>query len=579
MEGGWPGRAGQQDFVPHLLRHSLLSDALYGHTTIVTMKRHGYRLKMNLKVNKSSADTIGKWIADKADLNGDAVALDIMGVEKTYADIHLDTNRLATGLLALGLKPGDHASLMMKNSLSNVDVWFAMCKAGIVEVPINTAYRGQLLQYIIQHSKSKAIFIDEEYLGYLAVILPQLPELRHIIINREVTDKTPEYSVNVITHDLSEIYSNTTLHLPNIRNTDTSVLLYTSGTTGPSKGVMLCHEANLSLTRHTRRLVGYDHSDVLYTMFPLFHINAKYTSLMCAMEANAKVVIDQRFSASQFWATCRAKGITAFNYQGGMLKMLWKQPEREDDSDNLVKNAFGAPCPIDIWEPFEKRFGLLLTEVYGMTEASIVTENPKSHRKIGTAGRESENYSVIIADENDNPLPANTPGEILIRPKTPSIIFKEYFGMPEKTLAAFRNLWFHSGDRGRMDEDGYLTFVDRIKDCIRRRGENISSYEVELVINSYDSVLESAAYGVPSDIGEEEVMVAIVMKPATVLKEVELLDFCQEKMAHFSVPRYIVQVNSLPRTPSQRIEKFKLREIGITDSTWDRDTSSFILKR
>jgi crotonobetaine/carnitine-CoA ligase len=355
--------------------------------------------------------------------------------------------------------------------------------------------------------------------------------------------------------------------------------LYTSGTTGPSKGVVLSHEANLNLARHLRWLVGYESHDVLYTAFPLFHINAKYTSVMCAMESDAKLVMDQRFTASGFWDICRRKGITAFNYQGALLMMLWKQPEKPDDLDNPVRNAFGAPCPVDIWEPFEKRFGLHLTEVYGMTEIAIATQNTKTDRKIGSCGKVCSYYDLQIVDDEDNPVPAGTAGEIVVRSKKPSIMIDEYYKMPEATVNAFRNLWFHTGDRGRLDAEGYLYFVDRMKDCVRRRGENVSSFEVEAVINTHEAVLESAVYGAPSELGEEEVMAAVVLKPDFALTEVDLLDHCVTRMAHFAVPRFIRWVPELPKTPSQRIQKYKLRDEGVTADTWDRDKAGYIVKR
>jgi len=234
---------------------------------------------------------------------------------------------------------------------------------------------------------------------------------------------------------------------------------------------------------------------------------------------------------------------------------------------------------VEIWAPFEERFGVHLTEVYGMTEVAVTTENRRGTRKIGTAGRESALYHVRVVDPHDQPVPPGTAGEIVVRPKKPHIMINDYFDMPEATVKAFRNLWFHTGDRGRLDEDGYLTFIDRMKDCVRRRGENISSYEVEAVINTCEAVLESAVIGVPSELGEEEVMAVVVLKPGHELSEVELLDHCGPRMAHFAVPRYVRWADDLPKTPSDRVQKFKLREEGITADTWDRDDAGYVVPR
>lgn len=532
------------------------------------------------QLSPDSPRTIGDWIRLKAERNGVKVALEIMGREKTYLDVDVDSNRVAVGIARLGLQAGDRAAIMMKNSLENVDVWFAMCKSGIIEVPVNTANRGHLLQYLLSQSQSRAIFVDEEFVERIAEIAESLPLLEHVIVFDEGRSLgSPSIPPRIGIHLLSDIYQAGAAPRPVISFASPSVILYTSGTTGPSKGVVLSHEANLNLARHLQWLVGYEPSDVLYTAFPLFHINAKYTSVMCAMESDARLVMDQRFTASGFWDICRKKGITAFNYQGALLMMLWKQPERANDHDNPVRNAFGAPCPIEIWEPFERRFGLHLTEVYGMTEIAIATQNTKSEKKIGSCGKVCSYYDLQVVDDDDNPVPPGTAGEIVVRPLKPSIMIDEYFRMPEATLQAFRNLWFHTGDRGRFDEDGFLYFVDRMKDCVRRRGENISSFEVEAVINTHDAILESAVFGAPSELGEEEVMAAVVLKPGKNLSEVDLLDFCTARMAHFAVPRFVRWMTELPKTPSQRIQKFKLREDGVTADTWDRDKAGYLVQR
>ena len=537
---------------------------------------------MNTANPTAQPRTIGAWIRHKAEKNSDRLALTVEGRDKSYAGVHLDSDRLAAGLASLGLGPGDRSCLMMQNSLECIDAWFAMNKAGVVEVPINQAYRGHLLEYLVSQSRSQAVVCDADYLDRIAEAAPSLPGLEHVVVNRaEGTADigTPDFPGHVTVHELADLYLDSPAPEPDVDYRDTAVILYTSGTTGPSKGVMLCHEANLNLARHTVDLVGYNADDVLYTAFPLFHINAKYTSVMCAMEADARLIMDRRFSASRFWDRCRADGITAFNYQGGLLMMLWKQPERPDDADNPVRNGFGAPCPVDIWEPFEERFGVHLSEVYGMTEVAITTENRRGVRKIGTAGRESALYHVAVVDAEDRPVPPDTAGEIVVRPKKPHIMIDSYFDMPDVTVETFRNLWFHTGDRGRLDPDGYLTFIDRMKDCVRRRGENISSYEVEAVINTCDAVLESAVIGVPSELGEEEVMAVVVLKPGHELSETELLDFCVPRMAHFAVPRFVRWCDDLPKTPSERVQKFKLREEGITQDTWDRDDAGYVVPR
>jgi crotonobetaine/carnitine-CoA ligase len=535
-----------------------------------------------LPVDVGIDETIGRWLLAQADRFGDRPALDVVGERRTVAQVTSGSRAVARGLLDLGLQVGDRAALMMANSAANIDTWLGMCTAGLIEVPINTAQRGDLLQYLLTQSGSQAVVVDSTLAERVERIAANVPTLRHVVVHETAEGPRADeldLPAHIARHTLAGIRRDGDVPDPGLRSLDTSTVLYTSGTTGPSKGVVLTHSANLYLARHTAHLMGYTSDDVLYTAFPLFHINAKYTSVMAALEVGARLVMHDRFSASGFWDTCRAEGVTAFNYQGALLLMLFKQPERPDDRDHGVRKAFGAPCPIEIWEPFEERFGVTLTEVYGMTEIAIATENHPSDRRIGSAGKVCAQFEMQIVDGFDRPVPPRTQGEIVVRPKRPGVMIDSYFDMPEATVEAFRNLWFHTGDRGYLDEDGFLWFVDRMKDCIRRRGENISSFEVEKTLIGHPAVSEAAAYAVASELSEDEVMVALVLQPGATLDPIELLDWVQERLAHFAVPRYIRVVDELPKTPSQRIQKFKLRDDGITADTFDRESVGYRVKR
>lgn len=520
---------------------------------------------------------IGDFISDKARRNGDRVAVEVAGHTRSYAELDQRSDMMAVGLAELGLVVGDRVCVMMDNSVANIDVWFGLCKAGLVEVPINTANRGYLLRYIVAQSGARAIVTDATFVPRIAEIAADLPDLAHMIVHGRDEKSVPPPRLTV--HTLDDMYRDGTPDRPMLTPGDTSVILYTSGTTGPSKGVALPHAMNLMAARHTAWLCRYTPDDLLYTVFPLFHINAKYTSVMAAMAADASLVMDTRFSASEFIDACRKRGITAFNYQGALLTMLMKQPEQSDDADHPVTRAFGAPAPVEIWRPFEERFGLRLVEVYGMTETSISLQNTLDDTRVGSCGRPAPHFDVEIHDKHDRLCPPGAPGEIVVRPRFPDVMIREYHGMPDETLSAFKNLWFHTGDRAKRDTDGYVYFIDRMKDAIRRRGENISSFEVERVVNTHAAVLESAAYGVPSDLGEEEVMIAVVVRPGVGLDPTNLLDFCVTRMAHFAVPRYIRIIAALPKTPSQRIQKYKLREDGVTTDTVDREAEGYVVPR
>lgn len=525
--------------------------------------------------------TMPDWIRACARRSGDARALTIEGRGKTYAGLDHDTDRVATGIAALGLEPGDRCALMMKNSLENVDTWFGLAKAGVVELAIHSAARGNLLRHLLTQGDARAIAIDEGFLPALAAVIDDLEHLRHVVVLREsgeIVDGA-DLPSRISVHDHASLYADGAPPTPRLRREDPAAILHSSGTTGPPKGIVISHEAALHATRHLVWLMDYGEDDRLYTAFPLFHNNAKYTSVMAAMECGGSLVMEQRFSVSRFWDTCRREGVTAFNYMGALLMMLFKQDPSPHDSDHDVRIAFGAPCPVEIWEPFEERFGVSLVEVYGMTEAPMACENRLDDRRIGAAGKESMSYEVRIVDEHDEPVPADEVGQIVIRPKRPNIIFSGYDRRPAATVEAWRNLWFHTGDRGRMDEDGFVFFVDRMKDSIRRRGENISSWEVESVVNAHDDVQEAAAYGVESELSEQEVMVAVVRHPGSTLTPEELLDVCQGQMSHFAVPRYVRWMEALPKNHAQRVLKVELRDQGVTDDTWDREAVGYEVRR
>jgi acyl-CoA synthetase (AMP-forming)/AMP-acid ligase II len=526
-----------------------------------------------------SPRTMGDWVRERAAKYGDRHALDVHDVKRSYAEVDRFSSQMAAGLANLGLGVGSHACTMMKNSVESIDVWFGLCKLGAIEIPVNTANRGAPLKYMIDQSDSQTIAIDEEYVDRLTAIVDDLPQLQNVIIRREGLGSTVDLPERILVHELGDLYLDAALPEPVIDKFDPNVIMYTSGTTGPPKGVVICHEANLNLARHTIALMSYTEDDVLYTAFPLFHINARYTSVVAAMECGGSLVMDQKFSVSRFWSICKAKGVTAFNFQGALLLMLFKQPPHPDDADNPVRVAFGAPIPAEIGADFMTRFGVKLAEIYGMTEVPNAVENRMESLRPGAAGRETVNFEVRIVDEQDQIVPAGVAGEIVMRPKKPGVTVLEYYKMPEATVKAFRNLWFHSGDRGRFDEDGYLYFLDRMKDAIRRRGENISSWEVEATVSAHPTVLEAAAYGVPSELSEEEVMLAVVPRPGHTVKPEELLEHCVDNLAHFAVPRYVRFMDELPKTPSQRIEKYRLRAEGVTPDTWDREEHGFIVRR
>jgi carnitine-CoA ligase len=488
------------------------------------------------------------------------------GRDMTIGELYTASHRVAAALLGWGIERSARVAVMMANVPEFLHVWFGIARFGAIEVPVHSAYRGQLLEHILVESGTRVLFCDAEFLDRLEGL--SLPALEHIVVRGEADVKAGR---SVTVHPFDEVLQDRPFaRPPALVGSDVSCLLYTSGTTGPSKGVVLTHTANLQLARANIELMEYSADDILYTAFPLFHVNAKFTSVTSAILSGARLVLDDRFSASRFWDRMRAEGVTSFNYMGTMLTVIAKQPPSERDRDHRVTRCYGGACPPALWARFEQRFGVRLHEHYGMTEIGIATQNTRTSRREGSIGRAAPSFEVRVADESDREVPVGEIGEIQVRPRLPDIILREYWSRPEATIEATRNLWFHTGDRARMDADGFFYYVDRLKDSIRRRGENVSSFELESVVNAFGPVVESAAYGVPSELGEDDVMIAVVTEDPLRIDLDALVAHCERELAYFAVPRYIRVVDALPKTPSQRVQKFVLRGEGVTPDTFDR---------
>lgn len=516
--------------------------------------------------------SIGAWLravaADPARCSAEIVVED----ERTDAlRLDADAGAVAAGLLGLGLVPGDRVAVLTVARLASLQAWFGIARAGLVEVPLNPASGTTLLSWCLSGSRARAVICSADLLPLLASALPGSRVETVIVVADEAQAELPPRGVRTVGFD--ELLAAPPGALPRVEPTDPAVILYTSGTTGPPKGVLLAHGANVRLARRTVDLMGYTRADRLYSVFPLYHSNARFCSVMAGLEAGARVLLHRRFTASGFWEICRREQITAFNYQGAMLSILHKQEPGPGDRDHRVRAGFGAPCPAEIFASFESRFGVTLTEIYGSTEASLICEMPPTQRRIGSAGKESGHYQVAIVDEAGREVERGTAGEIVARPKEPGWLFDGYDRDPAATVAAWRDLWFHTGDRGVMDADGFVTFLDRVKDTVRRRGENVSTWEVERVLADHPDVAQVAAYGVPSELSEEEVMVAIVPARGARPDPAGLVEHCAGRLTGFAVPRYVRVVDDLPVTPSQRVEKYRLREEGVTADTFDREAS------
>jgi crotonobetaine/carnitine-CoA ligase len=495
-----------------------------------------------------------------------------------YHDFDRESDKVAAGLQAIGIGKGDKVAILMGNRPEFLFTWFGLSKLGAIEVPINTAHRGSLLIYMIDKADCRLVVAESAFLDRLASVLGDLPKVESIVVLGEEDDKSP--GMEKRTHDFRRMVDNDGRYEETeIIWSDPFVIMFTSGTTGPSKGALMPHNYALFMGEVICEAGQYTDNDRLYNALPLFHGNAQVLSTMPALMSGARMVLAEKFSASRFWNDVKRYGCTEFNYIGTILPILYKAEPRPDDADNPLRIMIGGGAPPDLFEAFEQRFGLHLVEGYGMSEMGLPFMSPYGESKPGTCGKPRSDYEVKLVDDNDLEAGPGEVGELLIRPLKPFSILLEYYKMPEKTVETWRDLWFHTGDYLRRDEEGFFHFVDRKKDALRRRGENISSYEVEAVINAHPAVLQSAAVPVRSDLGEDEVMVCLTLKPGRNLAPEELMAHCEKEMAYFMVPRYLRFMDTLPKTPTERVQKYKLRKEGVTSDTWDREKTGYQLKR
>jgi crotonobetaine/carnitine-CoA ligase len=506
---------------------------------------------------------LGAILNARAELSPDAVFLRFGAEQRTFAQTVQCAQLAADALASLGVGRGDKVALMLPNSLEFIDLWFASAMLGAILVPVNTALKGDGLRYIVEHSQSRVAVVDEPLQEvYEAALGTAGPRLR---FGRGAA----RGGWPAIAELLAGAHPRAAQ--ASVRPGDLASVLYTSGTTGLPKGVMNCHAAYHAAGREfAERYVRVRAEDVLYTTLPLFHVNAQMLSTVGALVSGVPLILSPRFSASRFFDEIREHGATVFNYIGAMLTMLHNQIPRDDDGENPVRLTVGGAAPAELWERFEARFGLQILEIYGLTEtATFCLGSPPDDVRVGKLGLPVSWAEVQVQREDGTVADAGEPGEIVVRSKRPQILFEGYYRNEQATRAAMERGWFHSGDRGRRDADGYFVFLDRLKDTIRRRGENISSYEVERIVNTHPDVVESAAVGVSSELGEEDVMIVVVVHERRTLDPHALVGFCEERMAAFMVPRYVRIREQLPKTATQRVQKFTLREEG-TAGAWDR---------
>lgn len=480
--------------------------------------------------------------------------------------------RSAGRLQAAGVAPGDRVALICENRPEFIETFLGVAWLGAILVPINTASRGLQLRHILENSGAKLMVIEAALLGALEHVgLETLPLETIWVIDSPGGVKAPPIARPLPTPGEAVPAAPT-------RPSDTLAILYTSGTTGPSKGVCCPHAQFFWWGVNTAHLLGVRGDDVLCTTLPLFHTNALNT-LFQALITGATAIFESRFSASAFFTTLAARRATVTYLLGAMVPILLSRAAEPAEQGHRTRIALAPGVPGHFHAEFTRRTGIPILDGYGSTETNFVIGSPIAECKPGTMGRLAEGFHARVVDDEDNEVPDGTPGELMLRAEAPFAFATGYFGTPEKTVEAWRNLWFHTGDRVVREPDGYYKFVDRLKDAIRRRGENVSSFEVEQVLLSHPEIATAAAYPVRSELAEDEVMAAIVRQPGSTLDEVSIIRFCETRMPYFAVPRFLEFVDVLPATENGKIQKYKLRERGITNLTWDREAAGITVRR
>ena len=514
-----------------------------------------------------------KLLKAREEQMGDAPLFSCDGLNLTCGETRRAAARAASALTEAGISSGDRVAILCGNRAEFMPLFLGCGWMGAVSVPINTASRGFQLQHILSNSGAKLLIIEDSLLEVLdGLELDKLDIARLWVIGDAELPELASIEVQHLPQSEFEIQ-------PAVLRPDTPLtILYTSGTTGPSKGVVCPHAQFFWWGVYTGQMLGLKEGDVLHTPLPLFHTNA----LNCFFQAllyGCHQVVETRFSVSGFWKAMAGSGATVTYVLGAMVPMLLSRAESEEEKSHSVRVALAPGVPAPAAAEFTRRTGVILLDGYGATESNVVIGSTVDSIKPGWMGKLLEGFDARIVDESDNPVPDGEAGELVIRADEPFSMSLGYFGMPEKTIEAWRNLWLHTGDRMVRAEDGYYRFLDRMKDTIRRRGENISSYEVEQVLSSHPQIAEVVVFPVASELAEDEVMTAIVPREGVNLDPVEIIRHCEGKMSYFSVPRYIEFMSELPKTANGKVQKFVLRERGLSDTTWDRDAAGIVVKR
>jgi crotonobetaine/carnitine-CoA ligase len=507
--------------------------------------------------------TLPAMLMRQAERHGDKPLVSAGDARWTYAEAAAAAARIAGTLRIAGIGAGDRVAIICSNRIEFLGLLLGCGWLGAVAVPINVASRGPQLQHVLSNSSARLLVMETDYAENLAMLDPSALALEAIWTIGSPGELRFADIVPVAVPPQHEPIPPVPL-----KPSDLWMILYTSGTTGPSKGVCCPHAQYFWWGVNSAALLEVRSDDTLCTSLPLFHTNAINTFYQ-ALLTGASVCYEKRFSASGFFSALARHRATLTYLLGAMVPILLSRPEAAEEHGHRTRIALAPGVPAQFHAQFTRRTGIRLVEGWGSTETNFVLGTTVEHQKPGLMGPVCEGFEARVVDDQDHEVPEGSAGELIVRADDPFAFSTGYFGASEKTVEAWRNLWFHTGDRVVRQADGYFRFVDRLKDAIRRRGENISAFEVEQVLLSHPAIANAAVFPVPSPLAEDEVMAALVLQSGAQLMPADLIAYCAPRLPYFALPRYLEFMTELPMTENGKVQKYKLRERGITAQTWD----------
>jgi carnitine-CoA ligase len=528
--------------------------------------------------------TINELLDRRLEEDPDGEYLDVCGTKLTAAGVASTANRLGNALGDLGVTRGERVATLVDNSPEALLAWWGAVRGGAIGVPINTAFKGYYLRHQLQDSGSRVLVVERGLVDRAADVVGEVEGLEHVVVVDQGADDRSGADVPAMSgakvHRWADLLE-APADAPRVdsRPSDLGTFIYTGGTTGPSKGCMLSHNYHAALARQIGICWKRTPDDVVWTPLPLFHFNALTTAVLGALIYGGRSAIYRRFSVSGFWPEMNRVGATITSSLGTMAYLLAHDVDRPEmprsgrpEANRTLRLMAAVPLPVEVDSVVRERFGIqTFSGAYGVTEASLVSwQPPGTTNRPNAAGVINDEYfDTRVFDDDDREVARGLEGEIVLRPKRPHVMFEGYWGRPEATVETSRNWWYHTGDVGRIDEDGYLYFVDRKADYLRRRGENISSFEIERVLMSHGALADVAVHAVPSELTEDDLKVTATLEEESSITEEELFRWCLDQVPYFALPRYIEFRDELPRSPVGRVLKRELRAEGVTAATWD----------